>query len=260
MLTYLNRGSKHLVVGAVVAFALTGCGAGSKVVTNVAFNQETVGNEIYAGIDATLAAGGIRLPYAKLPLYDPKNPSRSIGEIETNDLHVIVRVNASAALNLPDLADGTKLPNGAGIPLDLPAGLKPVAIPAFNSNSIVYVAIHGKQILVGVAVSIAKNDGLNLPIDLFLPFTINSEISGTAGFFLGQKQGIAVFALKESAAAPAMPSFALAEAKSLVASPAARAAAADVRGRIEVKSARITTSLLKKFKKAKDRMRDVRVD
>ena len=243
---------RFIVMGAL-ALAMSGCGAGSKVVTQVAFSDEVVNGDLYAGIDATLSPGSITLPAAKFPLYNPKNPSQALGEIETNGMHVIARVNASAALKLPDLIDGTKLPSGAAIPLNLPAGLVPVGIPAFNSNSVVYVAINGNQILVGVAVSILKEDSLKLPLNLFLPFTINQQISGTAGFFLGEKQGVAVFALKDSTTVPTLPTITATGAKTLAAASASRAMP-EMIGKIEVKSDAITNSTLKQFEKAQKRI------
>lgn len=239
-----------------LAFALTGCGAGSKVVSNVSFSDEVVGGDLYAGIDATLAPGSIPLPGAKFPLYNPKNPSQTLGEIETNGAHILVRVNASAALRLPNLVDGTKLPSGATIPLTLPKGLTPIGIPAFNSNSVVYVAINGNQILVGVAVSILKEDRLKLPLNLFLPFTISPQISGTAGFFLGEKQGVAVFALKDSTAAPTVITTAAPTSAGPLTLAGARSARAlpEMIGRIEVRSDAITSSTLKQFERAQKRI------
>jgi hypothetical protein len=245
--------------GMLVAVGMTGCGAGSKVVTDVQFSNEVIGADLYAGIDATLAPGSIVLPNVKLPLYNPKNPSQVLGEIETNGLHIIAHVNASQALKLPDLADGSTLPSGAAIPLNLPAGLKPIAIPAFNSNSLVYVAINGNQIMVGVAVSILKEDSLKLPLNLFLPFTISREITGTAGFFLGDKQGVAVFALRDADVAPNLPAPAPSGAKTLAGVSAARALP-EMIGRIEVKSEGTNYSTLRKFSRAQKSMRNVRID
>jgi hypothetical protein len=258
----VTRFASHWLFGAALAVTLMGCGAGSKVVTNVAFTDEVQSGDLYVGIDATLAKGSIVLPAAKLPLYNPKNPSQVLGELETNGLHILARVNASEALSLPDLGDGTKLPNGAPIPLVLPNGLRPVAIPVFNSNSIVYVAVNGNQILLGVAVSILKEDGLNLPLDLFVPFTISPQIGGTAGFFLGEKQGVAVFALKDSAVTPTAPTAPTPTAtgvKTLAKATASRALPA-MTAKIEVRNDEITSSTLRKFERARDRMRHVRLD
>jgi hypothetical protein len=247
------------IVTAAFAVGAVGCGAGSKVVTNVAFTDQVIGGDLYAGIDATLAPGSIALPAATLPLYNPKNPSQLLGHIETNGLHIIVDVNTSAALKLPDLVDGSKLPSGAAIPLVLPAGLVPIGIPAFNSNSKVYVAINGTQILVGVAVTLAQDTNLNLPLSLFLPFTISQQISGTAGFFLGSKQGVAVFAMKNATTAPMLPTITTIGVKTLAGAKAARALPAMV-GLIEAKSEPITSETLQKFEDARDEMWDVAID
>lgn len=192
-----------LVVGLLCAFILTGCGAGNKIISHIEFDQEVVADDLLVEMDATLAPGGIVLPQVVLPVYHPRNPSRKLGEVETDGLHIILRMNASEALRLPDLADGNRLPNGANLPLVLPSGMNPIGIPVFNSNSRVYLAVNGNQLLAGVAVTIAKEDRLNLPLGIFRPFAINSEIHGTGGFFLGEKQGVAVFALREKASIPA---------------------------------------------------------
>jgi len=258
---HLHRCVSQWIFGAALAVTLMGCGAGSKVVTNVVFSDEVQNGDLYAGIDATLAQGSIVLPAAKLPLYNPKNPSQVLGEIETNGLHVMARVNASQALTLPDLADGTKLPSGTAIPVVLPKGLTPIGIPAFNSSSLVYLAVNGNQIMLGVAVSILKEDSLKIPLNLFLPFVISPQINGTAGFFLGDKQGVAVFALKDSSIAPpiTIPTVSATGAKTLAASTAARPLPA-MTARIEVKNEEITSSTLKKFERARNRMHDVRLD
>ncbi len=265
--------ARNLISASVVAFALMGCGANGKgVISNVAFSNSITNNELYVGLDATMASGGLVLPNVTLPLYNPKNPAQTLGTIQTNGTHIIVAVNATQALKLPGLVDGTKLPSGAAIPLVLPAGLTPVAIPAFNSNSLVYVAVSGQQIMLGVAVSILKQDGLNLPLNVFLPFKINAEISGTGGFFLGATQGVAVFALREPAAAP--PTATIAKFASL-ASPAKasltmqsiRSAAGatasgtgELAGRIEVKVEPLTNSKIRRLQRTWDSLDDVQID
>jgi hypothetical protein len=258
-----------------LTFALSGCGAGSKVVTNVAFTNQVQNGDLYVGIDATLAPGSIVLPSVTLPLYNPKNPSQVLGQIQTNGLDIKVDVDATTALKLPGLASGTTLPSGTAIPLVLPAGLTPIGIPAFNSNSQVYIAVNGTQILLGVAITIAQSGSLNLPVDLFLPFTISSQINGTAGFFLGAKQGVAVFALYDGPTkTTTTPTFAstganaTVTAKSLVATATARrlsiassTASAAPAAKITVKSDAITSSQLKQFQRAQRRLgNNVRID
>jgi hypothetical protein len=245
------------VLSLFVPTFLAGCGAGSKVISHVQFDHEVVNGEIELAMDATLARGGLVLPKASFPLYNPKNPSQTLGTIRTDGLHVVVSVNASEALRLPDLADGTTLPNGAGLPLVLPAGLVPVGIPAFNSNSRVYVAVNGDQILLGAAITIAKEDRLNLPLSIFLPFTVNREISGTGGFFLGEKQGLAVFALREKFSMP----IASAKASEISARTSMRIANDFARrAKIEVKEESITRSKVRRLERTWNDLRRVRID
>lgn len=240
---------RRSVIALLVSFTLMGCGGGKGAISNVKFENAVVNNEVYLGMDATLASGGLVLPNVTLPLYNPNNPSQVLGEIQTNGRHIIVKVNATQALKLPGLADGAKLPNGAAIPLVLPQGLNAVAIPAFNSSSLVYVAVNGGQIMLGVAVSILKEDTLNLPLSIFLPFTISPEIRGTGGFFLGEKQGVAVFALRESIAAP-----------TLSATSRTSLVSTSTRGRIEVRQESLTNSKVRRLQKTWASLDEVRID
>lgn len=252
-------------VTSMVALGLVGCGAGSRVVSNVKVENSVQNGDLYASMNATLSAGGLVLPSAKLPLYNPKNPSEKIGEIETNGLQIRVSVNASRALKLPGLIDGTRLPGGTSLPLILPQGLAPIGIPVFNSNSVVYVAINGQQILLGVAITIAKEDRLKLPLSIFLPFQMGPEISGTAGFFLGEKQGVAVFALKDGSlpASISAVSSRLASAQTVSAFGASDAGLSVVSApaeRIEVKNEKITSSKIRRLQTTWDNLEDVRLD
>lgn len=237
------RNMKSLVLGAAFGFFLMGCGAGKGVISNAVFTSATQGSDLMLGLDATMASGGLVLPNVTLPLYNPKNPSQVLGMVQTNGAHIIVEVNATQALQLPELADGTKLPNGAALPLTLPAGLNPIAIPVFNSNSLVYLAVTGQQVMLGVAVSILKEDRLNLPLSIFLPFTISKEVHGTGGFFLGEKQGVGVFAIRESLAAPAAFT-----SKSLAIE------------KIGVKEETLTRSKIRQLQKARSSLGDIRLD
>ncbi len=264
------RSMETLVLGTVFGLTLMGCGAGKGVISHVTFSNEITNNELYVGLDATMAAGGLVLPNVTLPLYNPKNPAQTLGTIHTNGTHIIAQVNATQALKLPGLIDGTKLPSGASIPLTLPAGLTPVAIPAFNSNSLVYVAVSGQQIMLGVAVSILKQDNLKIPLNIFLPFTISPEISGTGGFFLGDHQGVAVFAIREPTAAPTVTSTKLALAASSNpgmtmksirgAAGVSSSGAGEFAGRIEVKAEPLTNSKVRRLRNTWYGLDDVRID
>ncbi len=251
---------KTLVLGSFIALSLTGCGGGKGIIDKVTFANSVQNNELYVGLDATMAAGGLVLPDVTLPLYNPKNPAQTLGIIHTNGLSIKVDVNASQALKLPNIVDGTKLPSGAPIPLILPSGLVPIAIPAINSNSLVYLAVNGNQIMIGVAVSILKEDRLKLPLNISLPFTINSEIRGTAGFFLGEKQGVHVFALRSPVAAPG-PTVPGPTTKTLtlagVQSVRADSAEASL---IDVKSEPITSQKIRSLQSAWYSMEDVQLD
>ncbi len=256
-----------VALASFVALGMTGCGMGKKVVSNVKVENQVIGNDLYVNLDATLTSGALYLPNVKLPLYNPKNPSQVLGEIETNGLKITARVNATAALKLPDLADGTKLPGGTAIPLALPQGLAPIGIPVFNSNSMVYLAVSGQQIMVGVAISIVKEDRLKLPLNIFLPFSISSEISGTAGFFLGEKQGVAVFALREGkaaaatimAAAPAAASDASFKSLRSASGTRMNSAVAEA-GRIGIHEEAISGSKVRRLENTWYNLEDVRID
>ncbi|MBC7387359.1 MAG: hypothetical protein H7301_14500 [Cryobacterium sp.] len=269
--TQNSKSLRNAIIGvsSLLALALTGCGAGSKVVNNVTFGNTVQNGDLYASMDATLAPNGLILPAVTLPLFNPKNPSQVLGSIETNGLHIIVNVNATAALKLPGLVDGTKLPGGSLLPLALPVGLTPIGIPAFNSNSVVYVAVSGSQVMLGVAVSIAKQDSLKLPISIFLPFTISSQITGTAGFYLGEKQGVAVFAMKEAtpsvlaAAAGSPESMSMSSISSLAASKSVslrQSSPGISSGRISVTSEAISKSDVKRLDKTFKGLRSVNID
>jgi hypothetical protein len=212
------------------------------VISHVRIDHEVVNGELALEMDATLARGGLVLPQSSFPLYHPKNPSQTLGRIRTDGLHIRVEVNASEALRLRDLADGSQLPNGAALPLVLPRGLEPIGIPVFNSNSRVYVAVNGDQILVGAAITIAKEDRLNLPLSIFLPFIVNHGIHGTGGFFLGEKQGVAVFALREKTPSAISPS--------MMSHPT----------KIEVKEEAVTRSKVQRLERTWNGLRRVRID
>lgn len=180
----------------LVPTALSGCGAGSKLFKNVDLKVDA---DATGGATAALTGvlNTIRLPALTLPLRDPRDPSRVLGELETQSDRIIARVDIDEALRFP-IEDGRTLPNGALIPISLPTGAVPIAIPVLNSHSRVYVHVTAKQIMVGAAVGIEKFDVIKNPLNLFLPFSFNG-INGAGGVYLGEKQGIGLFALKDFA-------------------------------------------------------------
>ncbi len=178
----------------VSGIALTGCGAGSKVIRDLKLDATTENNQVLVEMQATLMQAQFTLPSVVLPLIDPKRPERKLGELETRANQIFVRVNATEAARFP-LIDGTKLPNGTGIPVNL-NGLTPVGIPVGGSNSVVYLASGNHQLMIGAAVTIKKDDNNKSPFNIFLPVQIHPEIVGNGGMFFGSRQGIGVFALR----------------------------------------------------------------
>ena len=195
----VSKSVRHIALAGLALAALPGCG-GKGLVTNVTLTSSPRGAETWVEMKADLRQQGFTLPSVTLPLQDPKDASRVLGELVTTSGSIAVRVDASEVVKAPIL-DGSKLPSGAAIPISLDAGAVPVAIAVANSKSRVYFAANGKQILLGIALSILKEDRLNLPINIFFPFQMSAALSGTGGFFLGDTQGLAVFALAEFAPA-----------------------------------------------------------
>jgi hypothetical protein len=190
----------------VSVFALNGCGAGKQIVKSLSFTAGQDNGHLVAGFDAKVTLGMGTLPDAKLPIYNPKAPGEMLGYIETNpDGTLGVRVDVTEATKL-EVTDGTLLPNGREIPITLPAGVVPVAIPVINSNSKVYVAVGSQNIMAGVAVTLLADNNSSgtswleilrsLPANLFRSFQLNATLKGTGGVFTGSNVGVGVFAVQ----------------------------------------------------------------
>ncbi len=193
---------------AVSAISMSGCGMGKKLVKSLDFVAGDEGGHLVAGFDAKVEMGMGTLPDIKLPIYDPKSPSRFLGYIETHyDGGISVRIDVTTAAKIK-VTDGTLLPNGREIPVLLPAGVIPVAIPVINSNSKVYLAVGSQNIMAGVAVTLLTDTGKpssnsdwlkflqQLPSNIFFPFQIAPDLKGTGGVFTGEKVGVGLFAVK----------------------------------------------------------------
>ncbi|MBS1962801.1 MAG: hypothetical protein JST04_11330 [Bdellovibrionales bacterium] len=206
---------------AVSTFALNGCGSGTQIVKSLEFKAEQDNGDLVAGFDAKVTLGQGSLPDAKLPIYNPNSPAQFLGYIETNpDGTLSVRVDVTTAAKV-QVTDGTLLPNGREIPIVLPAGVTPIAIPVINSNSKVYLAVGSQNIMAGVAVTLIADAGSSstdwirilqsLPANLFYPFNLATDLKGTAGVFTGDKVGVGVFAVKTlGGASPIAPKVTLA--------------------------------------------------
>lgn len=174
--------------------ALSGCGKGTRVIHDLKLNASTQDQHLLVELEAKLMQADFTLPSVVLPLIDPKRPERRLGELETRGNYVFVRVDATEAARFP-LADGSKLPNGTSIPVNL-NGMTPIGIPVDGTNSMVYLAANDQQLMLGAAITIRKDDSAKTPFNVFLPIQINNEISGTGGMYFGEKQGIGVFAVR----------------------------------------------------------------
>ncbi len=251
----------YATVVAVVSISSMGCGAGTKVLDGIQIKTSEVNNELYAEMSATLSSGPLSLPPMVFPLIDPKNPSREYGQIAVSGKSIGVKLNVSQALRFP-VVDGSVLPNGTAIPIILPAGLSSIGIPAFNSNSRVYVAVSSAgQIMVGVAIGILKEDSLNLPINIFVPFA-SGNIQATAGFYMGSTQGVGVFALYDNkAASGSIARLASAAAPaSLSAASLSAFSALPGGGKMSIKQDSITNSKVKRLQKTWDSLDRVTLD
>ena len=191
---------KNLILVTVSGFfilgSFTGCGQGKKVIEHIELNSAIQDQSLWVEMDATLAKTQFSLPSLVLPLLDPNQPSRKLGELETFPNHVVIRVNVTEAARIP-IADGSKLPNGTRIPLVL-NNAKIVGIPVANSGSMVYVATLGQQIMVGAAINIRDLEPSTNAFNIFLPVQISDQISGMGGMYFGRQSGVGIFALKSS--------------------------------------------------------------
>lgn len=195
-----------LAVLALPVLGMSGCGMGKKLVRSLEFSAGDENGHLVAGFDAKVEMGLGALPEIKLPIYDPKSPSRFLGYIETHyDGGITLRVDVTEATKIK-VTDGTTLPNGRQIPIALPTGVVPIAIPVVNSSSKVYLAVGQQNLMAGVAITLLADPAAGntdwirtlqkLPANLFYPFQIAADLKGTAGLFTGDKVGVGVFAVK----------------------------------------------------------------
>jgi hypothetical protein len=203
-----------VLVAGVSVMALNGCGSGTQIVKTLSFSAapDTSTGDLMAGFDAQVTLGQGSLPDATLPIFNPNVPVQTLGYITTSSTGLVsLRVDVTQAAKV-HVTDGTLLPNGNLIPVTLPAGVVPIAIPVINSNSKVYLAIGSQNIMAGVAVTLAANNATSttnwlqilqsLPANLFYTFTINPTLKGTAGVFTGTNVGIGIFAVQTLGKAP----------------------------------------------------------
>jgi hypothetical protein len=180
--------------GLIVLGSLSGCGQGKKVIENIELNSAIVDQALWVEMDAQLAPTQFVLPSIVLPLLDPNQPSRKLGELQTYPDHIFVRVNVTEAARVA-LVDGTRLPNGTRIPIAL-NDAKIIGIPVANSGSMVYVALLDQQIMIGAALNVRDIEPSAHALNVFLPVQISDSISGVGGMYFGSQSGVGIFAVK----------------------------------------------------------------
>lgn len=173
---------------------LNGCGANKGIIEKVSLSSTKESGAVWVEMVADLRQAGFQLPEVTLPIQNPKNQTQNIGTISLSALQIKARVNSSELINIPS-GDGSKLPNGSVVPVVLEGGAIPIGIPVSGSKSMIYFSLNDKQIMLGVAATLLKEDKLNYPTNIFFPFQISEKLKGLGGFFLGETQGIGVFAL-----------------------------------------------------------------
>ena len=214
----MNKSATSVALLTLSALALSGCGKGGQIVKDLKFAMGDENGHLVAGFDAKVSLGSGSLPEVKLPIYDPNSPARFLGYIETHyDGGVTVRVDVTEAAHVKT-ENGTKLPNGREIPIVLPQGVVPLAIPVINSNSKVYLAVGEQNIMAGAAITLVADTATggsdwlrilqSLPANIFYPFQFSPDTRGTAGIFTGEKIGVGVFAVKTLGTSAPAPSFA----------------------------------------------------
>ncbi len=183
-----------LVSGLFVLGNLSGCGQGKKVIENIELHSAIQNQALWVEMDATLAKTQFSLPSLVLPILDPNQLSRKLGELETYPDHILVRVNVSEVARLP-MIEANQLPNGTRIPMVL-NDAKMIGLPVANSGSKVYVAIQNQQVMVGAALNIREIAPSTNAFNIFLPVQISDSISGVGGMYFGSHSGVGIFALK----------------------------------------------------------------
>jgi hypothetical protein len=130
----------------------------------------------------------------------------ALGILEVSSTQIGIKLDVTEATKLP-VEGGSSLPNGISIPMILPNDVIPLAIQIPNTKAKVYLAVSKQKILAGVALSLGSlggtaGDVLKLPMNIFFPFQISPTLSGNAGFFTGDVQGLAIFALQDLPSKP----------------------------------------------------------
>jgi hypothetical protein len=156
----------------------------------------------FAQVQTDLSVGNIGLPSFSLPILDPNNLAVSYGSLSlapgANGLtELTIDVNLTAAAGVSGGA--SVLPNGTPIPIGGLNGASVIELPVSGTSAKIYLAFGSDFALFGAAIPINEFNpvgGVVGGADLFFPFTVDSNLSGTAGLFTGRgsgQNGFAVF-------------------------------------------------------------------
>jgi len=191
----------------VLGFASTGCGKNGigGLVSSARFQTIEENGELYGDLKVMLNTGSVLFPSFDIPIFNPKDPAVSYGEIALRDalgqgteLGIRVNLNSVAGGALSSDLDASLLPNGRAIPVALANDVRPVAV-RIKESSRVYFAFGPKTAMVGTAIVISEFDKLARYIggvDVFFPFQGQDGIRGAVGLFssaVPNQSGLAVF-------------------------------------------------------------------
>jgi hypothetical protein len=172
------------------------------MVTGVTISTVDHSGDQYAQLDIQFLTNGIQLPTISLPVYDPRNPGVTYGQLELDQAssavgEVKVGVDLSVVAKLP--AGPATLPNGTVVPVLVNSQTRLLSIPIPTTRFVLYLAFQLNALqpgqspvaMIGVALPFTQLDSVGSAIgnaDLFIPFGIQG-VTGSAGVFGGKTSG-----------------------------------------------------------------------
>lgn len=193
---------------ALIGFLALGLGACEQqstesILKNIEYHTFQQNNEVFVSMKTELDTDSIIVSAATLPIYDKKNPTRLLGQVdvdtnlETMKSTLTVTLNTTISLNLPNFTYDSHLPNGLRIPISGVDLSKMIAFEVGEKGSKLYVHYDAatKKAVLGVALNI-ESLSIGTPASIFAVFNQNN-VKGLAGFYFGDKvntSGLGVFA------------------------------------------------------------------
>lgn len=197
--------TKKIALAGLMVFGLAACGEQptESILKDVEYNTFQQDNEVFVTLTSELDTQNIIVSAASLPIYDKKNPTRLLGQVdvatdlETMKSTLTVTLNTTISLNLPEFTYNSKLPNGLSIPVSGIDMTRVIAFDVGDQGSKVYVYYNQltKKAVLGVALNI-ESLSIGTPASIFAAYDQNN-IRGLAGFYFGNTEntsGVGVFA------------------------------------------------------------------